>query len=286
VNAGQGRRLALSTRTLVPHREPLSGARLRTLVDASAASGFTDVSMWSQHCYWAAADDMSPASFIGYHRDRGLGIPVMEVLLDWIRDDPARLSDASLPVLDVAAMAGARTVIAATLAPRLPPDGAAARGLRFLCELAADRGLRIGLEFLPFSGIPTIGSAARLIDAAGAGNLGLVLDTWHWFRQPGGPDLAALRALAPERIDVLQLNDATAEPAADLIAECRGHRLLPGDGVIDIARLLDELAQMGAAPVVAAEVFSRALTELGPNVMAQQVFDATSSVLDDSRLAR
>jgi sugar phosphate isomerase/epimerase len=272
-------RLALATRTLIAHRDPISGAQVRALVDAAADAGFTDIAMWSEHFYWATADDMSAAAFFGYHRDRGLGIPVMEVIFDWESTDRAAVAAAALPVLEAAALAGSTSVIATTLKKRLPPMAEAAQGMRHLCGLAAERGLRVSFEILPFTAVPTITSAIELFDAVGAGNLGLVLDTWHWFRAPGGPDLAALRDLPPERVHVLQLNDAPAEPEADLIAECMNRRLLPGEGAIGIAGLLAELDDMGATPVIAPEVFSASLAELGPAAMAQRIFAATQAVL-------
>src|SRR5579862_9184620 len=65
-------RLALSTRTLIADRNPLSGAQIRGLTDAAAEAGFTDIAMSSDHFYWATADDMTADAFVAYHRDRGL----------------------------------------------------------------------------------------------------------------------------------------------------------------------------------------------------------------------
>jgi sugar phosphate isomerase/epimerase len=272
-------RLALSTRTLIADRNPLSGAQIRGLTDAAAEAGFTDIAMSSDHFYWATADDMTTDAFVAYHRDRGLGIPVMEVIFDWTSDDRDAVAAASLPVLDAAALVGSRSVIATTLEHHLPSMAVAVRGMRHLCDLAAERGLQISFEILPFSAVATIPGAIRLLDAVGAENLGLVLDTWHWFRAPGGPDLAAIRELAARRVHVLQLNDAPAEPEIDLISECMSRRLLPGDGAIDIVGLLDVVADLGAAPVLVPEVFSASLAELGPATMARRVFDASQAIL-------
>ena len=186
----------LATTPLVPHREPISGAEVRSLIDAAADAGFDGVSIWTAHHDWAVADDMTSEEYFDYHRERGLTVPSSEVLLEWADTEENR------HVLDVSARAGASYVIAATIEPRLP----AAAGLATLCDLAAERGLSISLEFLPFTGVPNFGSAIRLLEEADRENLGLVLDLWHWQR--GGPDVATLRSVPPERIDLLQLNDA------------------------------------------------------------------------------
>lgn len=275
------RRLAIGIRALPGHRDPLSGAQIRGLIDAAAGAGFTDVCTGSDHLAWAIADDMSVESFVSYHRDRGLGIATMEVLFDWVDADRATVAAACVPVLDAAALVGAGSVIATTLeTPSLPPQ--AATGLRQLCDLAAERGLRISFEFLPFAAVSTIGSALRLFDAVEADNLGLVLDAWHWFRAPGGPDLDAVRAIPPELIDIVQLGDAPAVPEADPVAECMYHRLLPGEGAIDIAGMVAAVHETGAAPLFAGEVFASALATRGPAAMAERIHATCCSVLDEA----
>ena len=53
-----------------------------------------------------------------------------------------------------------------------------------ICDKAGALGLNISLEFIPFGGIPTLASAVRLVEAVDRPNLGIVLDVWHWVRQP------------------------------------------------------------------------------------------------------
>ena len=48
-------------------------------------------------------------------------------------------------------------------------------------------------------------------------------------------------------------------------------RLLPGEGAIDLPRLFDALERIDAAPLIAPEVFSRELADLGPAIMAARV---------------
>ena len=263
--------MILATTPLVPHREPISGAEVRSLIDAAADAGFDGVSIWTAHHDWAVADDMTSDEYFEYHRERGLSIPSSEVLLDWADTEENR------HILDVSAHAGASYVIAATIEPGLP----AAAGLATLCDLAAERGLSISLEFLPFSGLPNIAAAVQVLEAADRENLGLVIDLWHWQR--GGPDLATLRSMPPERIHLLQLNDAAPEPDDELMLDSM-KRLLPGEGAVDIAEVLDTLAEMGASPVVVSEVFSGVLCELGAAENARRQYRAATDCLVESPL--
>jgi sugar phosphate isomerase/epimerase len=270
--------LVMSAPVMQRHRDPISGAEVRAMIDATADAGFAGLSVWTAHHDWATADDMSSADYVAYHRDRGLATPAAEVLLDWADAHRTGVSEPSLAALDVAATIDARYAIATLLeAPASLSDAAAS--LAVLCDRAAERGLAVSIEFLPVAGIATIADAARMLEAVDRDNVGLVLDAWHWFRQAGGPDVDTLRSIPSERIHVLQLNDAPAKRSDDLVVETMTGRLLPGEGDVDIHGLLDVLDGMGASPLVASEVFSTALAELGAAENARRQFDAASAVL-------
>lgn len=269
--------LALSAPTLVAHRDPIGAAQVVALIDAAADAGFDGMSIWTAHHDWAVADGMASEAFFAHHRERGLAIPAAEVIFGWAASDRR----ANEHLLDVAARAGASSVIAVTLESAWPDRRAAVAGLAALCDLAAERGLAVSFEFLPWTAVPDLATAVRLIEAVDRDNLGLVLDAWHWLRQPGGPDLVTLRAVGPERIHVLQLNDAPARPSDDLVHEAMAARLLPGEGAVDIPALLAVLAELGAAPAVVSEVFSEALTALGPAENARRQHAAAVRALPD-----
>jgi sugar phosphate isomerase/epimerase len=275
----RARDLILAAPTLVPHRSPIGPVQVRALVDAAADAGFAGMSIWTAHADWVVAGGGADEALFEWHRERGLTMPAAEVVLDWAGLDPRAVRDVNARLVDVAARAGARTVIAVTLEPELPPLAEAARALGALCDLAADRGLAVSVEFLPWTGLPTLASAVGLIEAADRDNLGLVLDAWHWFRQPGGPDLEAVRALPPDRIHVLQLDDAPARPADDLPAETATARLLPGEGDIDLDGMLDAVDAIGAEPIVVSEVFSATLAALGPAENARRQHAAATTLL-------
>lgn len=277
--------LFLGAPTLVPHREPLGAAEVRALVEATADAGFDGMSIWTAHHDWALADGAGAEAFFDWHRERGLTMPAAEVVLGWESADRAAVTESSAHLIDVAARAGASTVIAVTLDPEPPPPEVATAGLRALCDLAAERGLQVSFEFLPWTWVPTIAAVAQLVEAVDRDNLGLVLDAWHWFRQPGGPDLEALRQFPPERIHLLQLNDAPTQAPADLPLETSTARLLPGEGAIDLLGLIDAVAATGATPLIVTEVFSAELYDLGPAENAKRQHAAATSLLARHREA-
>lgn len=269
----------LCSATLAVDLFDIDAAKFRSMVDATADAGFSGAALMAVHHELVVADGMTSAEIVDYHHERGLKIPVVDALLGWTSADLAAVEEAIVPTLDIAARAGATYCNAVTLDAELPSIAEAAAGLAHACDLAAERGLSLSIEFLPWTGIPDLRSVVRLLDAADRPNAGLMLDTWHWFRQPGGPDEETLRSFEPERIHVLQINDAPAEPGPDLMTETMTQRRLPGDGDIDIAGLLAVLDDIGADPIVAPEVFSTELAGLGPAEMARRVFSATADAI-------
>ena len=150
---------------------------------------------------------------------------------------------------------------------------AAVEGFRTLCEVAGDRGLQVSLEFVPGTGVPDLATAWRVVDDAGAANGGLLLDMMHWHRQPGGPDFDLLEQIPGERIPYVQLCDTVTRAVADdaYMAEALTDRRLPGDGDVDIARLLATLERIGADPWFAFEVFNQELAADGPEAMVARL---------------
>ncbi len=268
----------LAIAPLVPHRDPISAAQARSLMDAAAAGGFSGIEWWIKHHDSAVADGMSSDEFFDYARQLGLSMVAAEFSDTWATADRHVVEEANAHLIEVSARSGTKLINA--VARQLPSFDEAATGLGHLCDLAGEHGLAIALEMVPFGGATDIATIARFLEAVDRDNLGFCLDAWHWFRQPGGIDISILRSIPGERVYVFQLDDATAQPTDDLIVETMTARLLPGEGVADIMELLDTLDDIGASPVVVSEVYSRPLAALDPTENARRQHDAIRQTLE------
>jgi sugar phosphate isomerase/epimerase len=272
--------LILCDSTLVGGAMDVTPEQMKSIIDAAADAGFAGVSVWAFHHFAAVGAGARPEDVKAWHQDRGLSVPIVEALLGWETADKAAVEEACLPTLDVASFYGAKTVAGVVMSPEIESMDAAAEGLAHLAKLAADRGLGVCIEWLPWTGLPDIKSAWTLIQDAGATNLGLVLDTWHWLRQPGGPDFETLRTIPGERIHCVQLDDTTAVGTGeDMMTESMTKRLLPGEGEVDWTSLLATLDEIGADPIWAPEVFNAELLAQGPTEMARRIGESTRKVL-------
>lgn len=162
--------------------------------------------------------------------------------------------------------------------------------LRPAARILADRGISLGLEFLgpktlragkPFSFIHTIEGMLELCEAIGTGNVGLLLDAWHWYTSGAGEK--ELRALSAAQVVDVHINDA---PEGIAIDEQVDHvRRLPGEtGVIDLRAFLGALAAMGYDGPVTPEPFSDRLRALSPEEAVQETAAAVRKVWLDAGL--
>lgn len=254
-------------------------AGLIELVQAGIDGGFRGASIWAAIIGPMTAAGLAPKDIARLCEQRGMQIRMVEALTEWTSGDRRAIDAAAVPLFALARELGAEEILTVTMEPERVDIARAARGFAYACDLAARDGLRLGIEFLPWSGVPDLKTAWAIVAKAGRENGGLVLDTWHWQRQPGGPDHETLRTIPGECIHILQVNDVAAVPGDDLLTETMTARLLPGDGIVDYGALCASLEHIGAEPNVAPEIFNPTLAALGPGELARRVSASTRRVL-------
>jgi sugar phosphate isomerase/epimerase len=261
----------------------LMGAGVRALCEAAAAGGFGAVTLWPQDVRRARAEGTSDRELRALLADHDLVVAELDPLLTWLPGEqvPAEVAAPEEEFYALAELVGARSLnLAQGFGAEIDLDRAA-EALAGVCDRAADHGLRITLEYLPWSGIPDAATALAVVERSGRANAGVMIDTWHTFRGP--TDAAQLRALPAERIGSVQLSDAPAAPAEDLVVETMEARLLPGEGDAPLAEWLRILEAKGSGARIGVEVFSRVLASLPPAELGRRCGEAARRVLAAAR---
>ncbi len=152
--------------------------------------------------------------------------------------------------------------------------------LREIAKVLVDHELRLGLEYVGtqslrdskrFPFLHTMAEGKELIAEIGTGNVGFVLDTWHWWT--AGETGADLLSLTNDQIVSVDLNDAPAGIPKEQQVDTR--RELPAStGVIDVATFLNALAQVGYDGPVRAEPFNKPLNDLENDAACAAVIDS------------
>lgn len=142
-------------------------------------------------------------------------------------------------------------------------------------DIFAARGVRLALEFLPYSDVRTLDAARDVCGRAGFDRCGVLVDTWHLARGGGSP--ADVAAVGPGEIACVQVADAAPVTGGDLADESRHGRLLPGEGVVDFPAFAAALAGVGYQGAVGTEVLSRSLRAQSPEAVAEACFRTASA---------
>ncbi|MDO4854544.1 MAG: sugar phosphate isomerase/epimerase [Coriobacteriia bacterium] len=156
-----------------------------------------------------------------------------------------------------------------------------AKKLAELCQRAGNR--IIGLEPMPYSGVPDLATAWAIVSQSGAENAYMILDAWHWVRANQPFDL-----LTPEqakKVISVQINDAYERPYAKSILrdESMHDRLAPGAGAKDTAGFVKMLKDAGVDPkVIGVEVISDAILAKGLKEAAAETCEGARKVLAEA----
>jgi sugar phosphate isomerase/epimerase len=214
-----------------------------------------------------------------------------------MRSTKAALADTGVQVLDIelvrltpetdvaalegfvaaGAALGARHVITASYDPDL---ARLADRLGALTDLSARYGLSPVLEFFPWTNVPDLAAAARVVEAVGRSNLGILVDALHFNRSRS--TVEQLGSIPRPRLPFMHLCDAPVRDAyttEELLHTARSERLPPGEGGIDLRSIL---AHMPQGIPIALEVPMQAATAAeGAEAVARRVLQAAKQLLAD-----
>jgi 2-keto-myo-inositol isomerase len=141
------------------------------------------------------------------------------------------------------------------------------RVLREISDRFRDCKVRFAFEFLGFGwcSVSTLEADFAIVKAVNRENIGLVLDTFHFYA--GGSTVGAIRDVDPGKIFILHMNDAEKLPKDQLQD---AHRLFPGEGVIPLAEIVSGLKDIHYDGPVSLEMFRPAYWSLPPEEVARK----------------
>jgi sugar phosphate isomerase/epimerase len=159
------------------------------------------------------------------------------------------------------------------------------RRFRLVAEVLRDYGHSLGLEFIGphtsrknarYGCVYTMDAMLAIGCAIGTGNVGLLLDAWHWYTCQS--TLADLRQLVAEEVVYVHICDAPA--GVHVLEQMDGVRELPGaTGVIDLVGFLQALRDIGYEGPVTPEPFNKRLNEMADkDAAARTIGDALMGV--------
>ncbi len=211
-------------------------------------------------------------------RDTGVRVLDLEVVRLDAAFEPARFE----AFLACGAELGAAHVL---VAGDDPDEARLTASYAAFCEAAARHGLTADLEFMPWTAVPTLDRAQRIVRAVDQPNAAVLVDALHLARSPSRLD--DLDGWPRQRLNYAQICDGRVPGPAHvegLIHDARRERLLPGEGGIDLVGLF---ARLPADLPVSIEVPSESRAPaMGYLAWARLAIEATDRVLAQAAARR
>ncbi len=262
----------------------------RDVVTAASAAGFDAISILGRSLRRARTrEGLSDSDIRAMLDDNGLVVTEIEAVGDWIMpppvDQPAFMNQVltEAEYLQAGRSLGAKTLVATHFGDPVELDQAAEK-FAGLCDRAADHGLNVALEAVAWATIGDIGTAWEIARRADRPNAGVLVDAWHHNRGPGAGNAEMLRRVPGDRVFAVQLSDAAATPVGPPLEDVR-HRLLPGEGSLDLTGLVGILDDAGVRAPIGVEVLSAEILAQGPAGAGRILMDALRATLDRARSA-
>jgi sugar phosphate isomerase/epimerase len=167
------------------------------------------------------------------------GIGVLDI--EFVRITPEIDVSSLEPFMAAGAELNARYLITSAFDPDLSrfTDRLAA-----ISDLASQYALRAVLEFFPWTVVPDLSAAVTIVEAAERPALGILVDTLHFNRSAS--TFGELDGISPSRLPFVHVADAPVQASyttEELLHTARVERLPPGEGAIDIKRILSHMPQ-------------------------------------------
>jgi sugar phosphate isomerase/epimerase len=251
--------------------------------------GFTAISLWGRDYQAAREQGMNDGDLRLILSDKGVAVAEIDPLWSWLpgtddiqipaeHDSDNMFSFDESRLFDLAEAVSARSVNVVDIFGGYWNIDDATESFATLCRRAAERGLLVHLEFLPWSKIPDLETAWQIVRNANEDNGGVAIDAWHYFRSSS--DGGVLRSIPGERVLCVQLSDGPALAEANLMDETLHRRLLPGHGEFNLVQLLTDLRYVGSVAPIGVEVFSDRLDALTTHEAARLASISTQHVLE------
>lgn len=262
----------------------LNGATVMTtptqrLLEIARETGYSGIEARTERLLNDAAEVRATAGIVRPKEVLTLNGVALMVQADG-RMDRRLIEDDLRPRLQICQDLGAPYLLA--IPPRAPglETRRAISGTRDALELSRDRahrmGIRIAFEFLGFGDCPINTPAIATETVDGIDGIDLVLDSCHWHASGAHP----LDGYPVDRLALVHLNDAPAKPPREIED---ADRLLPGDGVINLKALIDELRSGKYAGPWSLETFNPEYWEHDPEDIARRGHAAVDIVLGERR---
>ena len=256
--------LCLNTSTIRP-------ASLEDKVHFAASAGYDGIELWVNDLEKYEAEGGNLQDLGAKIKDLGMFVPNIIGLWGCMPMEEDAWKESLKPTrnrMRMSAAVGAKHVAAIPSPDRADIDlKIATQRYRDLLKIGREEfGIVVACEFVGFlKGVFRLGQAAAIALDADDKDACLIMDTFHLFR--GGSGFEGVQHLNGDFIANFHWNDVLPEP----VREKQGdeHRIYPGDGILPLVKLLQDLKTINYRGPITLELFNKELWQQDLNQVAK-----------------
>jgi 2-keto-myo-inositol isomerase len=227
-------------------------------IEMAAKAGFKGIEVWMRTMEAFVAGGGKLADVKKKAADLGISIEDVIGFSNWLSDDPnirAEALEQTKREMDMINQIGCNRMAAPPFGSTINPVGLEMSAARYkdLCALGARMAVQPQLEIWGFSNnIHLVGQSLYIAAESGQESPAILADVYHLHK--GGSAENALNLIPGKQIQIFHMNDYPAEPGREKIND--SYRVMPGDGVAPINKILKTLHQKDSPIALSLELFS------------------------------
>ena len=242
-------------------------------------TGYTAIELWHDDIDAFVAQGGTVSDLRKAVDDHNLTVPTTIYIAGWFDTtgpEYTQALDECKRRLHVAAELGAPYAIAAPPAGRADYD-LGAQHYRELMEIGDQFDVKPAMEFLGFvEQLNTIEDALEVMTKSDRPDATTIIDPFHVFR--GGGSVESISQLRADQIAISHFNDVPALPPRE--QQHDPDRVMPGDGVFNLARYVELLTQTGYDRFLSLELFREDLWQQDPREVAKIGLEKMRAVVE------
>lgn len=246
----------------------------RDRVESAARAGFNGFGIWHSDLDHVLERRTLP-EMKQIFDDNGIKHVELEFLTDWfLEGERKKQSDIRRrALLKAAEVLGAHHLKVGDFFQEKCPMPRLIEAFRSLCDEAAEHGIPVGFELMPFAMIRTLNETLEMVEGADAKNGGICFDLWHMAKL-GITNEEIARV--PSRYFVsVELNDGTFTAPWSLHEDTINHRRFCGEGEFDVKGFIEAVRKAGYTGPWGIEVLSEELRKLPLEELTTRAFHTT-----------
>jgi sugar phosphate isomerase/epimerase len=248
-------------------------------VRVAGAAGYKAIEPWNDEIDEYLAQGGSLRDLDKAIGDAGLKVASVIALHGWATsegDDHPKALDECRRRMDQAAALGSPYIVASPPQEAVDLDWITPRFVELLA-LGEQAGVMPSMEFLGFvDGVNSVAGAWAIAQAARNAKATIVADVFHMIR--GGGSVDDLLKVPVHRMANFHINDVPATP--DPLTQTDHDRVMIGDGVADLPRVISNLRTIGYRGPLSLELFNKELWAQDPLDVARRGLDRIKALVE------